>query len=231
MSSSSRPKSAFRNLPRLARGYERRSKPQAPLGRPPAGQAGVTLMELLVALAILITVSASASLIFRGVTRAWRTGQLRTERYQQARLLTDLFNRELSSCVVDARYPFIGLDAGAESPKEGSRFDALFFVGTLPGRAGLIERGYWVDQDDWFMCHDQEPADGDYVATGTDERCGSDITDFEVTYFDGTAWLDAWDGRPDGAQAGRVPKAVQISLVVGKSPGERFETIVRIPTS
>src|SRR3990167_7373151 len=96
---------------------------------------GLTLVELLVAMAILVTVTASALLIFRGITKAWRTGELRTERYQQARLLLDLFGRELSSSVVNPRYPLIGTQ------------DELFFVGTLPGRTGLVERGYWVTGD------------------------------------------------------------------------------------
>ena len=76
-------------------------------------RAGMTLVELLVAVAILITVTASTMLVFRGITKAWQSGQLRTERYQQARLLFDLFVRELSSSVQSGKYPFIGKDAAA----------------------------------------------------------------------------------------------------------------------
>ena len=57
------------------------------------------------------------------------------------------------------------------------------------------------------------PADGDYVATGIDEVCGVDVLGLDVTYFDGTAWLAAWDGRAEGAEAGEVPKAVRISCM------------------
>src|SRR3989338_710916 len=87
--------------------------PPAPSPQPPTEAKGLTLVELLVAMAILVTVIASTLLIFRGITRAWRTGELRTERYQQARLLFDLFERELSSSVTNARYPLVGLKAGA----------------------------------------------------------------------------------------------------------------------
>ena len=195
------------------------------------GVSGLTLVELLVAMAILITVSASTVLIFRGITRAWRTGELRTERYQQARLLFDLFERELSSSVADPRYPLIGNTTGKASPiKQGSVSDELFFVGTLPGRVGLVERGYWVNAHGELMCHDDEPADGDY-ATGTSEYCARDVSQFELSYFDGTQWLDQWDARPLAPQAGRLPKAVQIIVMIGRQTPERFETIVYVPTS
>jgi len=191
----------------------------------------VTLVELLVAMTILVTVSASAALLFRGIIRAWRTGELRTERYQQARLLFDLFGRELTSAVASSRYPLIGLRAGEDAPlHEGSAADELFFVGTLPGRTGFVERGYWVTADGAFMCHDEEPADGDY-ATGTSELCGSDVAEFTVSYFDGTEWLDRWDGRTRTGPDGQLPNAIDILLVIGRQKPERFETVIYVPTS
>jgi hypothetical protein len=173
----------------------------------------------------------SAMLIFRGITRAWRTGELRTERYQQARLLLELFGRELSSCVASARYPLVGTDA-EDTPRleAGSAFDEMFFVGTLPGRTGLVERGYWVTAAGELMCHDEEPADGDY-ATGTSEVCGRDVGAFDITYFDGAEWLERWDARPQAPQAGQLPRAIHIILAVGRQNPERFETIIYIPTS
>lgn len=206
--------------------------PQSDMGHPHAAMSrGLTLIELLIAIAILVTVTASSMLIFRGVTKAWRSGQLRTERYQQVRILFELFARELSSAVANPKYPFIGTDAVEDEPlKPASLRDEVFFIGTLPGRAGLVERGYWVDALGEMMCHDDEPADGDYVTTGVEEVCGRDIAEFDVTYFDGTQWLTHWDGRPGAAQAGRVPKAIHIVLAIGEHAPERFETVVHVPT-
>ncbi len=190
----------------------------------------MTLVEVLIAMAILVTVSASSLLVFRGITRAWQTGELRTERYQQARLIFDLFERELSSSVAGDRFPLIGI-AGATTPlHQGSVFDELLFVGRLPGRTGLVERGYWVTEDHTLMCHDEEPADGD-PATGSSEVCGRDVSQFDVSYFDGTQWLEEWDGRADGGQAGALPKAVSISVTVGRQRPEKFETVIYVPTS
>ena len=183
-------------------------------------------------MAVLVTVTMSTTLIFRSVTQAWRSGQLKTERYQQARLLFDLFTRELSSCVASTRYPFIGTDGGQDAPiKAGSAQDEVFFVGALPGRTGLVERGYWVDGNDRLMCHDDEPADGDYAATGTDELCGVDVSGVESLFFDGMVWLDSWDSRKGGAQEGRLPKAVHLTVTIGKPVGEPFETVIYIPAS
>ena len=193
--------------------------------------SGFTLVELLVAMAILVTVSAATALVFRGVTRAWRAGSLRTERYQQARLLFDLFGRELTAGVVNSRYPLLGTKPTETARlREGSEFDELFFVGAFPGRAGFVERGYWVDAEQNLMCHDDEPADEDY-ATGTSEVCGRDIATFTLSYFDGSTWLDEWDAQPSAAQAGRLPKAIHISLSIGSQHPEQFETVIYLPAS
>ena len=193
--------------------------------------SGLTLVELLIAMAILVTITGSTMLMFRGITQTWRSGQLRTERYQQARLLFDLFARELSSCVTLARYPFIGHDIEATPIKETSTQDEVFFVAVLAGRAGLVERGYWVNGEGALMCHDDEPADGDYESTGIDEPCGTDVTAFEASYFDGVEWLSEWNGGPGGDQEAHVHKAVRLTLTVGEQKPEQFETIVHVPTS
>lgn len=193
--------------------------------------SGLTLVELMIAMAILVTITGSTMLMFRGITQAWRSGQLRTERYQQARLLSDLFAREISSCVTQARYPFVGHDAEGERFKDESAADELFFVTVVAGRAGLIERGYWVNGEGQLMCHDEEPADGDYDTAGADEPCGTDVEGFEVSYFDGTLWLSEWDGREGADQTAQVPKAVRLVLTIGEQKPEQFETIVHVPTS
>ena len=182
-------------------------------------------------MAILVTISASTALIFRGIARAWRTGELRTERYQQARLLFDLFGRELSSSIANPRYPLLGLKRSEAPPvHQGSVADELLFVGTLPGRAGFVERGYWLTANGELMCHDDEPADADYT-TGASEPCGRDVSQFSVSYFDGTEWLDRWDARASAPQEGQLPKAVDIVLILGTQPPERFETVIYVPTS
>ena len=85
---------------------------------------GLTLVELLVAMAILVIVSGSTLLIFRGITRAWRTGELRSERYQQARLLFELFEREIASSVANVRYPMVGINSSDKA--DPGRFCFVF---------------------------------------------------------------------------------------------------------
>lgn len=198
----------------------------------PATRAmGLTLIEVMVALAILVIVGTSSLLIFRAITRAWQTGELRTDRYQQARLLFDLFERELSSSVASHQYPFVGTKPGdANRIQAESVFDEIFFVGTLPGRTGLVERGYWVTSDGRIMCHDDEPADGVF-STGVSELCGQGVFQFSASYFDGTGWVERWNGETGGAQAGALPKAVQIEIQIGETDPEKFETVIYVPTS
>lgn len=192
---------------------------------------GMTLVEILVAMTILIVVSASAMLIFKSISNAWRAGQLRTERYQQARVLIDLFTREVSSCVANARFPLVGASAGDSNriKKEGVG-DELFFAGNLPGRNGVIERGYWLSAEGNLMCHDDASADANY-ATGDAEVCGRFVEAFTIAYFDGADWQPRWDSRPRQPQEGTWPKAIRFSIVMGKQKPEAFETIVNVPTS
>ena len=185
-------------------------------------------MELVVALAILVSVSAISLLIFHGITRAWKTGELRTERYQQARLLFDLFERELSSCVASPRFPLVGLKRGEASPLHAGKAvaDEVMFAGMLPGRTGPIERGYWVNAEGQLMCHDDESRDGIY-ATGTSEVCGRGLSSFELGYFNGAEWIDRWDASRQGV----LPKAVRMVVILRGETPERFETIIHVPTS
>ena len=216
-------------MARTPRDLEGFIPPSLPARQTRGSVLGFTLIELLVAMSILIVVTASTALIMRGITKAWSTGQLRTERYQQARLFFDLFSREIASSIASPRYPMIGADADAAAriKPEGVQGE-LFFVGTLPGRAGLVERGYWVGADGMLMCHDDEPADGDY-ATGESEICGRDISQFSLAFFDGAGWVAMWDGRTPGHE-GALPKAIHISLAIGDPP-EPFETVIYVPTS
>lgn len=188
---------------------------------------GLTLVELLIALAILAVVSASTAMIFRGISRAWQAGSVKAERYQQARLLLDLFERELASSIVSTRYPLVGRARGPGEPLwAGSQQDALFFVGTLAGRAGLTERGYWVNAAQELMCHDEAPADGDW-ATGTSERCGRDVAGLVIRYYDGAAWQESWNSEAAAA----LPKAIRVALTLGGKKPETFETVVHVPAS
>jgi len=193
---------------------------------------GFSLIEVVIAVAILVVVMSSTLVVLTGATRAWRKGQGQAERYQQARLLMDLFGRELRSSLAGSQHPFLGLSAAdATALKPASMQQAVFFVGALPGRAGLVERGYWMAADQTLMCHDEEPADGDYATVGADEICAQRVSGFSVSYFDGVEWLAAWDGRPDGAQAGRLPTAVRLTLTLDGPHEESFETVVHVATS
>ncbi len=191
----------------------------------------MTLVEILVAMTILIVISGSVMLIFKSISSAWRTGQLRTERYQQARLLIDLFTREVSSCVANTRFPLVGTTVGdANRTKKEGAGDELFFAGNLPGRGGVIERGYWLTAEGLLMCQDDASGDGNY-ATGEAEVCGREVEGFKIAYFDGTDWQPRWDARAQQAQAGRWPKAIRFSIMMGKQKPETFETIVNVPAS
>ena len=201
-------------------------------------RAGFTLLEMLIALALLAVVVSSSVALFRGVAQSWQRGEVRSLRYQNARAIFDIVGRELSSVLpTGSQAPFLGTSGEDPPVKSGAVGPSLFFVTLVPG-AGTTdsaEIGYWLrGQDHMLMRHLQAQPDGDFATVDTDEPLGTQVSEWSLAYFDGTDWRDRWDARPNGPQTGRLPKAVRIAVTV-QDPGgrdhERFDTTISLPVS
>lgn len=199
---------------------------------------GFTLLEMLIALALLAIIVAASVTVFRGVAQSWQRGEVRSLRYQNARAIFDVMNREISSILPpDRQTPLVGLAADDPPLKAGSTGPALFFVALVPGAAptDVTEIGYWLrGGDQMLMRHLDTDPDVDFQTADADEPLGTQVSAWSLAYFDGAAWQDRWDARQGGAQAGRLPKAVRISVTVQDRGGreqETFDATVSLPVS
>lgn len=125
-------------------------------------RCGFTLVELLAAIALLLTLTAALFAIFNQTSKTWVLAEARTDTFQNARLALDLIARELGSLMVATNAvsgKFIRL---LEFDESGSGFttgdtklattppnDALFFVAAAGDSLGkdyvdLTEYGYFV---------------------------------------------------------------------------------------
>lgn len=179
------------------------------------GEAGFTLVELLVALALF---SLLATLLFGSVRfglAAWQRGSARAEHVEHSMIAQDLLRRMIGNI-----YPMLVADSAAR-PRidfEGTR-DAISFLGNAPvaamggGRFRFtlsVERRQ--DRTDLVMSAMPELARPQASPMTTKSLLLSDIERAEFAYFGESArerdtqWRDSWVQRSD------MPRLVRIRV-------------------
>jgi general secretion pathway protein J len=204
-------------------------------------QRGLTLLEILVAVAILALVSTLIYGAFDGMKRS-RLGIARVdERYHQGRQAIARMSRELQSAFLSFHQPqlataavrtslFLGTDSGSSD-----RIDFISF-----SHRRLLRNVHESDQNElsYFMGRDpdrndkydllrreQKEFDTDPTRGGVINVLCEDVTAFDVQYLEpGTdTWLDAWDSsQPSNSYSfNRLPLQVKIRLDLRGGEGDR----------
>lgn len=178
------------------------------------------------AMTILVIVIGSTLAIFRVTTNSWKKGEMRAQRYQTARFILERISREVSSIIPssEARPTCVGTQ------------DRFYFVCSIAdATASSTEVGYWLDEItlELIRTH-QSPPDYDFDTFDEEESLTEDVSSLEFLYHDGEAWIETWDSREGGEQAGRLPRAVKVSFTVEDLRGagsEDFSTVITLATS
>lgn len=185
-----------------------------------------TLVEVLIALAILAVVVASTFTIFKSVSKSWQKGETRSERYHNARTAVGKMAIEISEAVLseNSAVKFIG---------DKERVSFISFISAQDGIFEPAEISYWLDKDKKLLMRneDLEP-DYDFSTYDASDILGDAIYELEFSYYDGLSWNDKWDSSQVPGNA--LPKAVKIKIRVddkkGKE-GEIFEIMSRLKTA
>jgi prepilin-type N-terminal cleavage/methylation domain-containing protein len=185
-----------------------------------------TLVEILIALAILAMIVASTFTIFRSASKSWQKGEIRSERYHNARTAIGRMSMEISQAVINnnSLCEFIG---------EKDSVNFISFVSKESGIFELAEIGYWLSKDKkLLMRNDDYEPDYDFSTYDDSDTLSDNVSELEFLYYDGLIWLDTW--HSDKTLDINLPKAVKIRIKVDdkrSKEGETFEVIARLKTA
>jgi general secretion pathway protein J len=212
---------------------------------------GLTLLEVMVAVAILAMVSVLIYGAFDGMSRGKKSLGQRADRYHQGRAAMSRIAMELSSAFLSMHQPltqqqvrrltvFSGTDGSPADRLDMTTFshrrlvrdahesdqNEISYFGSpdpdVPGKIDLARRESPVI--------DLEPKRGGEVNV-----LAEDIDLFDLKYLDATTglWTDTWDTTQAATgQPNRLPFEVRITLVLKRGPNNqpiRFITKVQLP--
>lgn len=199
---------------------------------------GVTLIEVMVAMAILAIV---ATLLYTGFVQTAHNKKRiedETERYHEVRMGLERLVRELSMAFasvhvnqipanVTVKTAFIGKDEAS-----GARIDFTSFSHQRLYRdaheSDQNELSYFLTDDpdmpgkDALVRREQDRIDDDPQTGGTGQVLIHDVEGFELQYLDPQSgeWLKTWDSTQGAMQPNRLPSQVKITLTVPNVRGE-----------
>ncbi|MBN2120393.1 MAG: hypothetical protein JW734_05005 [Candidatus Omnitrophica bacterium] len=173
-----------------------------------------TVIEVLIAVSILLTVIVLTGTIFRGAILSWGQSQVLAKSYQSLKNIFLRISKEVSSSVrIDQIFV----------PEEVSVFKAdsrsIFFI--YPAEQSLREVGYLFDVSKKALIRRESSCDFDFNTFDKEQEIGFNIESLNFSFFDGSQWFDSSD---------TIPKAVKIVLTLSyKDFTATYEEIVYIP--
>jgi general secretion pathway protein J len=211
---------------------------------PRSSERGLTLLEVLIAVAVLTLVSVMIYGAFSTINRGKQNAGQLADRYRLARLAMTRMSRELSEAYLSAHVAptpalitritaFIGtskrvdFDAFAhrrilKDSHESDQCELSYFVATDP-KNNL--------QND-LARREQIIIDDQSGKGGASTIMVDDIDSFSLRYLDPLTglWTDSWDSTSTAAQFGRMPLQVEIKLVMKRGPaGEPIRLSTKTP--
>ncbi|MDP2980630.1 MAG: type II secretion system protein GspJ [Candidatus Omnitrophota bacterium] len=187
---------------------------------------GFTLVEVLIALAILAMIVVSTFTIFRSASKSWQKGETRSERYQNARNAIYRISTEISQAVINS-------NSLCKFTGDKNKVSFISFVSTESGVFELGELEFWLDgAGRLLMRNDDVDPDYDFTTYDHSDVLSENVSELEFSYFDGAVWTDAWNS--DQALGVGLPKAVKIKIKIEdkkSKEGEIFGVVARLRTA
>lgn len=177
-------------------------------------EQGFTLLEVLIAVALLALLSGALYGTYFSVQRGSDAVRERTEPLRDARMALDLLRRELSAACYtqdNDRLHFIVEDRDLFG-KPASSLDFTAFTvprsGSVPSSDAMAVRYRPVRDADEHLILSRESRDLYLNAKTRPYPFTGEIEGFLVECYNGSAWVRSWDTRLNGV----LPKAVRVTL-------------------
>lgn len=180
-------------------------------------------------LAILSIIFGSIYMIFKGATMAYVKGRTVGELYEDARMVSEMLQRDIGSMVVAPKGDFpLGIDSAEAHIKQESIADEFFFIRSQPRNeaSDIAEVGYWLKGSDSTLRRHFDGSPDYILATfSSDDEMASNVSNLQFEYDDGTAWRTSWKTGEGGIASRALPKAVKVRFTI---KGKTFETLVAV---
>lgn len=208
-------------------------------------QAGFTLMELMLSLALVALIMIILFGSFHAVASSKLQAERRLEADQQGRTLIWLMARELRGAVFTPLIPSHQLLIGQAQRQGGMPMDSIIFATLNPGHRKALD-GFSAEEivnytavpnpnhRGWFMLTRSERS-GLLVTANPPQLpptvLANNVVSLHMRYFNGFQWLESWDST--SAPAGQsLPQAISIELMMGSGLHPSYlATAISIPMS
>lgn len=199
------------------------------------GRTAFTLIELIISTALTAVVLAGAYACLRAGVSSQRVVEPRTELLQTARVVLALISADLRCATSFPKGPAL---LGTRKQLENSRADVLDFAtrNHTPRQTGegdfcemslFVERNPQTGTLSLFRRRNPRLA-FDPLSGGSREELASEVTAFELEYYDGLNWYDSWGDPQAGSLKSQMatpkpnesglPTAVRITLALDPNP-------------
>jgi len=199
---------------------------------PRASERGLTLIEVMVAVAVLTLISVLVYGAFSTITRGKQAASGIAERYRVGRLAMTRISRELSMAFISAHVAatpnlmtrvtaFTGkgnrvdFDAFAhrrlaKDAHESDQCELSFFTAANPKKQGQLD----------LLRREQAIIDDQHGKGGVVQVLADDVDTFALKYLDPMSglWTEMWDTTSTIGQPNRLPLQVEIYLVLKSGP-------------
>lgn len=217
--------------------------------------SGLTLIELMIAMAILAFISISVYAAIDGMRKSREAVERITDRYREGRMAMARMTRELSSAYLSEHAPidpslrvvktvFKGKDETpiaridfnsfarrrlSKTERVSDQMEVSYFASDDPDKSNV------TDLARREASPDEKPTEGGRV-----QVLATDVKKFEVKYLDPltTNWVDEWDSTSITNAKGRLPLQIKLMLELNGGAREsddaergviRLVTIVDLP--
>jgi general secretion pathway protein J len=202
---------------------------------------GFTLIEVLLALAILAAVMTAVYTSFSTASRNVESAEAVRDETDLARILITRFSDDIANAYYNSTMSgttiFYGKKEEVGTGNDKSRFDSLAMTTLTNWRkpdskeTDLWEVGYYFEETAdgsgrVLMRREKRELSKDIplLEGGLDYEITDKVDGFQLRYFNGSRWSDEWDTRKSSNHG--LPKAVELSLIFAN--GKQYITAVDV---
>jgi prepilin-type N-terminal cleavage/methylation domain-containing protein len=209
-------------------------------------QAGFTLMELMISLAILALIMVVLYGSFHAVAASRLHAEARLEADQESRTLMWMLSRELRDAVFTPLIPSHVLLVGQASKQSGMPLDSISFSTLDPGHRRTLNAfgaeqviTYSAlpnpDHRGWFRWRRAEQSGliqtANPPAPTPPTVLANNLLSIHFRYYNGFQWVESWDSTSSPAGQA-LPQAISIELVMASGARSTYlSSMVSVPMS